>query len=302
MLGMEAARVTLAAISLTCCRPFVGFRRSIPSMSLRDPRRPATRRTLIALWSLALVALGCGHERRASARSDTAGDARANAAQAAEPVLPSYHVVDVARGGAIVGRVTTSAEPPADSVVPVTIDQALCGAEQRIPLVERRGDRLANVVVWLADARRGKPLPVERRFEITATGCTLEPRVQAAIAGGMLNVRSLDATTHRTRFARNDAVLDVVQETDWGQVVPTEKVLARPGLVEARCTLHPWARAWIRVFDHPYFAVTNRDGTFTIDSVPPGTYHLVAWQARLGVKEQMVTVEATKDAKVTVAF
>jgi hypothetical protein len=40
----------------------------------------------------------------------------------------------------------------------------------------------------------------------------------------------------------------------------------------------------------------------TIDSVPPGTYRLIAWQPRLGEKEQAVTVEAAKDAQVAIEF
>lgn len=262
--------------------------------SLRGRFRPAIVRLLAVSATVAFVAAACGGEGEQVAHADTA--------EAPAPPPPPYRVVDVAHAGAIVGTVTLAGELPEDTVVRVTMDQTVCGTSQRVPLIERRGDRVENVVVWLADARRGKALPVERRFEVTSEGCALVPRVQAAIAGGMLNVKNADPSTHRTRFLSDGHVLDIVQETDRGQVVPTAKVLARPGLVEVRCDLHPWVRGWIRVFDHPYFAVTNRDGTFTIDSVPPGTYHLVAWQARLGRREQAVTVAAATETTVEVAF
>jgi hypothetical protein len=212
-------------------------------------------------------------------------------------------VVDVTHSGAIVGRITASGDLPVDSALRMEpADESECGAPRGHSLVERRGERLADVIVWLDDARSGKPLPAERRFEITNTRCELRPRVQAVVAGGMLHVKNADAATHHTRFVRDGAELARARQSDPGQVVPTEKVLAAPGLVEARCELHPWSRAWIHVFDHPYFAVTNRDGTFTIDSVLPGTYRLEVWHAALGRRTQSVRVEAGKDARVDVGY
>ena len=66
--------------------------------------------------------------------------------------------------------------------------------------------------------------------------------------------------------------------------------------------MHPWARAWVAVFDHPYVTTTERGGAFTIDSVPAGTYSLVAWHPRLGVVRQKVTVEAGREAGVVVTM
>lgn len=252
------------------------------------------------LASACLITIfACGGERPAGA---TAADDSATMARAEEPARAPYRVVDVRNGGAIVGRVLATKPTPEDTAVAVAADSGVCGATRVVPLVERRGDRLENVVVWLDDARAGKPLPAERRYEIEHDACAIVPRVQAAVAGGMLNVRSRDPAVHRARFVRNGATIDMVQETDAGQVVPTEKVLARAGLVEVRCDRHPYTRAWIRVFDHPYFAVTNRDGTFTLDSVPPGTYTLEAWQPTLGVRTMKVTVGKGADVTVEVAF
>jgi hypothetical protein len=48
--------------------------------------------------------------------------------------------------------------------------------------------------------------------------------------------------------------------------------------------------AWVRVFNHPYFAVTATDGRFAIRNLPPGQYRLKAWHELLGVQEKTVTV------------
>jgi hypothetical protein len=51
-------------------------------------------------------------------------------------------------------------------------------------------------------------------------------------------------------------------------------------------------QGWIGVFDNPFFAVTDREGHFTIKQVPPGTYTLVAHHERYGDLEQKITIPA----------
>jgi hypothetical protein len=43
-----------------------------------------------------------------------------------------------------------------------------------------------------------------------------------------------------------------------------------------KCDVHPWMFSYVTVLDHPYFAVSGKDGSFTIKNVPPGKYTLVA--------------------------
>ena len=52
--------------------------------------------------------------------------------------------------------------------------------------------------------------------------------------------------------------------------------------VIVKCNLHPWMNAWIHVFDHPYFAVTDADGKFEIKNAPAGKYRLLAWKDGAG--------------------
>ena len=263
-----------------------------------SPRRPRT--PVLALFITMSALAACAAPGDARDPTLAGGD---ESAASTEASLPPYQVVDVARSGAIVGRVTLGSPPPGDTTYTVSDSAAaLCGASRRVALVRHRGEMVEDVVVWLADARSGKRLPVERRYEISNSGCALEPRVQAAVEGGMLNVRNSDRSAHRTIFVRGADTLTTVRESDEGQVVPTGKPLARHGLVVARSDRYPWSRAWIRVFDHPYFAVTNRDGIFTIDSVLPGDYKLMAWEPRLGVRESEVHVQAASDSKVDLTF
>ena len=51
----------------------------------------------------------------------------------------------------------------------------------------------------------------------------------------------------------------------------------RPGIVRVFCEIHSHMNAFILVFNHPFFALTDADGRYRIESVPPGVYNVVAW-------------------------
>ncbi len=65
---------------------------------------------------------------------------------------------------------------------------------------------------------------------------------------------------------------------------------------------YPWMSAYICVFAHPFFNVTNTAGVFQLDGVPAGEYTIVSWHETLGIKEQTVTVEEGKITKITVRY
>ncbi|HEY0971688.1 MAG TPA: carboxypeptidase regulatory-like domain-containing protein [Gemmatimonadales bacterium] len=246
----------------------------------------------------------------AACSNDEAGGSTVRSARAEPPPPPviavpatPYREVRVVDDGWVAGSVRVAGDVPADTVVTPTMDQRVCGTRVTDRSVRLNRDRLADVVVWLTDIRTGKQLPLERRFVVTNEKCLLEPRVQAAVAGGTLNVRSADRLEHRTRISRHGGeALTVIQQNDFGQVVPDDRVLSRPGLLDLTSDVHPWTRAYVAVFDHPYFAVTGRDGAFQIDEIPPGSYTLAAWHERFGKKELPVTVRAGDRTVVEVVF
>ncbi len=78
---------------------------------------------------------------------------------------------------------------------------------------------------------------------------------------------------------------------------PIQRTFANPEFaIRFMCNLHPWMRAYVFVFSHPYFAVTTTAGTFDLKNVPPGTYTIEAWQEKYGTQDQTVTV-ARKESK-----
>jgi hypothetical protein len=132
----------------------------------------------------------------------------------------------------------------------------------------------------------------------------VEPPVTAAVTGGAINVLSEDRTTHRLRFTRvgTGEVEATITQVDEGSLVANDKLLTRPGLFEVSCAAHPFERAWVAAFDHPYFAIAGANGAFALDSVPPGTYTVRAWHERWGTAEGSVTVAAGQPAEVALTF
>jgi hypothetical protein len=66
-----------------------------------------------------------------------------------------------------------------------------------------------------------------------------------------------------------------------GQYVVKE-VAARLKTLPMTCNIHPWMRGWLFSLPHPYFAVTNAKGEFTIKDAPAGTYKVVIWHEEGG--------------------
>jgi hypothetical protein len=210
----------------------------------------------------------------------------------------------VAGAGGIAGKISLQAVG-ADTVVPVGKDAKICGDSAHVHETLSRDGALQNVLVWVDGIPAGKPLPDVRRQTLTIEGCRFEPRVMAVVAKSTINVFSRDRVAHGPRFYREggDEAIEEIHTVDAGQVVPSEKIANAPGIVEVRCSEHPFARGYIAVFDHPYFAVTDDAGTFKIDGLPAGTYTVKVWHERLGKPvEQRVVVSPSGTGKLDVAL
>jgi galactose mutarotase-like enzyme len=71
-------------------------------------------------------------------------------------------------------------------------------------------------------------------------------------------------------------------------------------MVRMKCDVHPWMGAYIGVMNHPYFAVTDENGNFTIKNLPAGEYTLKAWHERLPAKT--ATIKVGEDGETSVNF
>ena len=279
-------------------------------MTAVTPRAAALRLPILFALSSLLVA-ACGDASGTSARSARKGSAKGDVdEEATGPVVidkpdAAYKIMAVSSPATVTGTIRLKSPLQPAEPVPAGNDSALCGTSIADSSVSGRDTTgLVNAVVWIEGLRSGKPLPVERRLELESLNCRLDPRVQAAVVGSGLNVLGHDAFRQHLRFiaagdtAARTAVLLGADE----QVIPTNLPFASPGMVIVHDTDHPWPRAYIAVFDNPYYAVTGADGKFSIDGVPPGKYTLAVWHERTGKHEQPIEVTASGAIKVNVAL
>jgi len=61
-------------------------------------------------------------------------------------------------------------------------------------------------------------------------------------------------------------------------------------------------KAYLGVFEHPYFALSGADGRFTLKDLPPGEYTIEAWHERCGTRSQKITVGAKETKTVEFTF
>jgi hypothetical protein len=256
---------------------------------------------------LALLLIGCsrdaGPAKGATSRVATRTRTNDSAAGSVDLAGPAYKPGPLAAIGSIAGTIKLDGVARVDST-PITVDPKVCGTKVESH-IDATATGLSDVIVWVADARTGKELTKERRIELSSEECRLDPRIQAAVVGSTVNVFNDDKAIHRLSFvaASTGDTLQVMPFFNSGQVVASEKLAKTPGIVEVRCAQHSWTHAFIAVFDHPYYAVTERDGAFKIDSLPPGKYTVNVWHE--GMKEplkQAVQVDANGSAKLDLSI
>lgn len=94
--------------------------------------------------------------------------------------------------------------------------------------------------------------------------------------GAEINCLSRDSQYHTLR-ARGAAYF-TLPFVDADPDRPTRRHLDQNGVVElVDGPGFYWRRAYLFVLEHPYAALSDRDGRFVLEDVPAGTYHLVAW-------------------------
>ena len=135
-------------------------------------------------------------------------------------------------------------------------------------------DTFANVLVYVSKGLEGKTFePSKEPVVIDQVACNYVPHVVAVQVGQTLEIRNSDAALH-------NVLCNPFKNKPFNEGMPVkggklEKVFTKAEFkVDLKCVLHPWMLAYVHVLDHPYFAVTKEDGSFTIKGLPPGEYEL----------------------------
>jgi plastocyanin len=199
----------------------------------------------------------------------------------------------------IKGSVRYTGTPVERKKVPVTIDQYICGKEKEPEdLVLSSNNGIRNAVVSLQNPPPGakgdwKLLPAK----MDQKQCSFVPRVVIVPIGGTVEFLNSDRLLHNVRSTAKE-------NPPFNRAQPHARTISfvfkQPELLRVDCDLHSWMRGWVVVAAHPFYAVTNEQGEFSLENVPPGKYTLQIWQESLGTVTQEVTVGNKATATVTV--
>ncbi len=184
-------------------------------------------------------------------------------------------------------------------IIPVTIDQYLCGKEKEAAdLILSSTNGIQNVVVSLqgVPASAKAPLSTEPP-KMDQKRCVFVPRVVIVPVGGSVEFLNSDRLLHNVRGGGKE-------NPPFNRAQPHARTISiafrNPEVLRVDCDLHSWMRGWIVVAEHPFYTVTNEEGEFVFENVPPGKYKLQAWQETLGTVSQDVTVAGDGPQNITV--
>jgi streptogramin lyase/mono/diheme cytochrome c family protein/plastocyanin/cytochrome c5 len=160
---------------------------------------------------------------------------------------------------------------------------------------------LANVFVYVKNPPKGSyPLP-DKPAVIDQQKSVFRPRVQGIRVGQNVIMKNGDPFIHNIRsLSRKNRPFNIVQPA--GTLDRERTFDAAEGPITIKCDFHRWMTAHFFVMDHPFFAVTNGEGKFSIPDLPPGEYQLAAWHEELGEQELNVIVNKGGSAKVDFHF
>ena len=181
---------------------------------------------------------------------------------------------------------------------PVTIDQYLCGKEKEAgDLVISSTNGIQNVVVSLQGVPAGTKGPANTPAKMDQKRCVFVPRVVVVPVGGTVEFLNSDRLLHNVRGGGKE-------NPPFNRAQPHARTIAigfkSPEVLRIDCDLHSWMRGWVVVAEHPFYAVTNEEGEFIFENIPPGKYKLQLWQEVLGRVNQDITVAGDGAQNVTV--
>lgn len=233
---------------------------------------------------VAMLAVGCGGD---------AGDGAAEGGAEAEQAEAAAPAVDPAVAATINGTITFTGTPPEPQPIDMS-EEPVCaekheGQPSFQPVMVSNGN-LARVFVFVSEGLGDRSFPPSSDgVVLDQEGCRYDPHVLGIQTGQPLVIRNSDDVLHNinTQSTANRAFN--ISQPQAG-MESTREFSTPEVMVPVQCDVHGWMSAYIGVTDHPYHAVTDESGAFTISGLPPGQYTVTAWHETLGEQTMDVTV------------
>ena len=193
-------------------------------------------------------------------------------------------------------------EIPKSTIVSNGTDPQICGMEisKRDVEISPETRGIRYVLVWLDDVKLPDAYkPPTQNLILDNSKCQFEPHAAAITAGSVIETRNSDEVYHTTnlfgKMTKENIPLISKGASHKTRVGTTE-------LIQVKCDKHGWMQAYIRVDPHPFHAVTDADGKFTIAGVPVGTYKLKVWHETFSKQDFDVAVTENESVTLEVKY
>lgn len=201
-------------------------------------------------------------------------------------VLANVAPAAAQEAGSIKGTFVLKGQAPKLAPIKADKDPQVCAAQplQNPMLIVDSGSKgIQNVFVWVAkidakDIPAELQKPEDEKVVIDNVNCMFVPHALIAHESQTLVMLNSDPVAHNvhTNPLKGAAINQSVGANDKkGIEKPVGKAQTLPTKVQ--CDIHPWMTGYMLVLDHPYAALTNETGEFTIEGLPPGEYDLKVW-------------------------
>ncbi|MCE2793961.1 MAG: hypothetical protein LW816_01440 [Planctomyces sp.] len=157
---------------------------------------------------------------------------------------------------------------------------------------------LANVFVYLSKAPKTIHPDLKTADPATVVfdqkNCVFTPHALIARTGQTVEVISGDAVAHNThtyplKNAGTNVLIAPTTAKGSGQKIAIKAAEILP--FKVACDFHPWMTAYWLAVDHPYAAITDADGKFTVPNLPAGDHEFRIWHEKVGYINRKYTVK-----------
>ncbi len=161
-------------------------------------------------------------------------------------------------------------------------------------VIDQKNKGIRYTFVWLeADPKSGqKKVPIHPDLEkikalevaVDQPVCMFLPHALAMREGQNVVVKNSSAIAHNFKWTGDPTLAN----SSGNVLLPPKGTFMIKGLEASRfpvlvnCNIHPWMKGFIRVFNHPYYAVTAANGAFELQKAPAGEFRLKIWHGSAG--------------------
>ena len=209
----------------------------------------------------------------------------------------AYKEIDVANGGAIIGVVHFQGDPSKAEKMEITKDKSCCGAAKVCPRLDvGKNGVVRNAVIYLEGIAEGKTFSSMPDFRVNQKKCEYEPHITLVPLGKSMEIANDDPILHNVHaYYGMQTAFNIAQPIKGQRTRVKQTQLSTSGTIALTCDAgHPWMSGYVFVIPHPYYAVTDNNGRYRLDNIPPGKFTLMMWHEGVAVVNKEIEKEKVK--------